>query len=102
MRVDQLMLASGMVLSRSEAQRLIKGGAVFMGGCVGPCNARRFQCPSFAGNNCDLWLRVTDPTTEAIPGEVIRIGRGNYRLVQIQGSGQLAQLPGVCYIPINP
>ena len=71
-----------MARSGAEAQRLIKQGAVYAGGCIPPCNARNlpYKCV------CKGWRRVTNPAEDVMSGDVVRVGDGNWRLLKREGS----------------
>jgi hypothetical protein len=93
MQLNKAMLALGMVRSMGEATRLVKQGAVHVGGCIWPCNMRRC-CPDEATHNtcpvpaaqqfkctCGGWKKVTDFRQDVPEGQVVRISRGDWRLL---------------------
>lgn len=95
MKLAKALTELKMARSGAEAQRLIKQGAVLVGGCVPPCNARLapFKCV------CDGWRKITNPTEEVKPGEVVRVGDGNWRLLKAEGSSKFDQIPGIGWVP---
>jgi hypothetical protein len=66
-----------MVRSMGEATRLVKQGAVNVGGCIPPCNMRMppFKC------SCGGWKKATDFREDLPTGMVIRVGKGDWRLL---------------------
>jgi len=96
MQVNKAMLELGMVRSMGEVTRLVKQGAVLVGGCIQPCNMRitPFKC------TCGGWRKVTDFREEVLSGTVVRIGKGNYRLLPREDGKQgFNQLKGIGWIP---
>lgn len=93
MKLAKALVALNMARTGGEAQRLVKQGSILVGGCIPPCNARLhpYTC------NCGGWRKVTNPTEEIKPDEVIRIGSGNWRFVK--DDKKFDQLPGIGWCP---
>ena len=84
MRFDQLLLDTKMVVSKSEANRLCKQGAV-----------------SFRWTNRTGWFRVKpgDELLEPYPAFYLKVGNGFWRCIRDQESGKFRQQPGIVTIP---
>lgn len=83
-----------MARSGSEASRLVKQGAVQVGGCSPDCtwfNTGRCACGG--------WQRMTDPVAEVAGGDAIKVGTGMWRLLKKDGSHGFDQVPGVGRVP---
>jgi hypothetical protein len=95
MKVRSVLTSEGLARTGGEADRLIKGGAVLMGGCDPEC---RFFATGYC--SCGQWQKVTDPRAEAEKGAVIKVGAGLWRTVaRIDGKQGFDQLRGVCRVP---
>lgn len=94
MKLFRVLSSQGLARSNAEAQRLVKSGAVRVGGCSADCDFFH------TGNcNCGGWERITDPTQEIAQGLVVKVGTGFWRLVTKMESRGFDQLPGVCWVP---
>lgn len=91
------MTTFGLARSNAEAHRLIKQGAVSVGGCIFPCNKRQFPYKC----TCDGWHKATNPKEDVTSGKVIRVGpMGLYRFVTKMDRKQgIDTLKGICRIP---
>lgn len=87
------MVATELARSVGEANRLIKQGAVSVGGCDPRCEFfKTGKC------TCGGWSKATSPTQE-IAGQSIKVGNGFYRcLPRLNGPG-FDQLDGIIKIP---
>lgn len=88
-----------MARSGAEANRLVKQGAVWIGGCIAPCNKREFPFVC----TCNGWHKSTNPIEDVPSGQVIRIGNGmgENRLLVAEGRVGFDQLMGIGRIPIE-
>ena len=77
MKLFKALVSLEMARSNAEAQRLVKQGSVWVGGCIAPCNARKFPFKC----TCSGWRKVVNPTEEIKIHEVIRIKDGSFRLM---------------------
>jgi len=96
MRLVKALVLLKIARSGAEANRLVKQGSVWFGGCIEPCNGRLspYKC------TCDGWKKSTNPTVEVFAGQVIRIKDGSWRLVQREdGQKGFDQLPGIGRVP---
>jgi hypothetical protein len=96
MRLAKVLTTLRMAQSGSEAQRLIKQGAVYVGGCIPPCNGRMlpYKCV------CDGWKKITNPGEDIAEGVVVRIGDGNYRMVKkLDGTTGFEMFIGIGWVP---
>ena len=76
MRITKALTGLKLVRSNSEAYRLVKQGAVRAGGCTPECDfINTGVC------HCGGWRRITDPKDEVRSGEVVKIGKGAWRLL---------------------
>jgi hypothetical protein len=114
MKLSKALTETGMARSGAEAQRLVKQGAVLVGGCIPPCNMRRCcgdneeshlgePCPLPVSMQfkctCENWRKVTNPIEEIDSGEVMRIGDGGWRLLKREGVTGFDQVPGIARFP---
>jgi hypothetical protein len=95
MKLAKALIELEMARSGAEAQRLVKQGCVWVGGCIPPCNARLppFKC------TCNGWRKVLNPVEDVPEGQVLRIGDGSWRLLpssdpnrkfdQVRGIGRI-------------
>jgi predicted rRNA methylase YqxC with S4 and FtsJ domains len=96
MKLAKALTALKIARSGSEAQRLIKQGAVLVGGCIPPCNGRMppYKC------TCNGWRKVTSPTEDIPAGQVVRISDGNWRLMnRLDNTSGFDQVPGIGWVP---
>ncbi len=76
MRITKALTGLKLARSNSEAYRLVKQGAVRAGGCTPGCDfINTGVC------HCGGWRRITDPKDEVRSGEVVKIGKGAWRLL---------------------
>lgn len=96
MKLDLAMFTSRMARSRAEAQRLIKQGAVSVGGCVE-------DCTFFSTGKCTCggWEKITKPNHEVPAGWCIKVGSGFMRTVKREGAQGFDQLRGVGKVPVQ-
>jgi hypothetical protein len=96
MKLVKALVSLNMARSNAEANRLVKQGSVWIGGCIPPCNARMapYKC------TCNGWHKSTNPTEEVSPGIVIRIKDGSWRLLAREdGRNGFDQIPGIGRVP---
>jgi hypothetical protein len=96
MKLVKALTELKMARSGAEANRLVKQGSVWIGGCTPPCNARvfPFKC------TCNGWHKATSPTEDVPVGQVIRIKDGSWRLLtRMDGSQGFDQVPGINRVP---
>ena len=95
MKLAKALVELKMARSGAEAQRLVKQGAVLVGGCIPPCNARLapYVC------TCNGWKKITNPVEDIAPGTVVRIGTGTWRLLQRDGKQGFDAVPGIGWVP---
>lgn len=94
MKLDKVLVDQKLARSRAEAQRLIKQGAVSVGGCAA-------DCTFFKTGNCTCggWEKTTDTQDDIPSGWCVKIGKGFWRRVpKLEGEG-FDQLNGVCKVP---
>lgn len=117
MKLVKALTALKMARSGSEANRMVKEGSVWVGGCTPPCNARRCcgdharlhegqPCPLPVSLqykcNCDGWHKATNPTEDLEPGTVVRVKDGSWRLLvrAVKSTGTVFdQVPGIGWVP---
>lgn len=90
-----MMFATGLARSVSEANRLVKQGAVLVGGC-------KPDCTFFTTGSCTCggWEKVTNPAQDISPGTCVKVGTGFGRTVaKIDGTSGFDQLKGVAKVP---
>lgn len=91
----KVLVVTELARSGSEANRLIKQGAVQVGGC-------QPDCTFFSTGKCVCggWTKVTNPAAEIESGMCVKIGNGLYRTVaRIDGTSGFDQLKGVAKVP---
>lgn len=96
MKLAKALTALRVARTGAEAQRLIKQGAIWVGGCIPPCNARLppYKCV------CNGWRKVLNPAEDVPAGQVVRIKDGNYRLMnRLDGQSGSDQVPSIGWIP---
>jgi hypothetical protein len=98
MKLAKALVETGMARSGAEAQRLVKQGAIIVGGCISPCNPRKAP---YNPCTCGGWRKITNPAEEVKGGEVMRIGCGNWRLLKKEGSQGFDQVQGIAYAPFT-
>ena len=101
MKLVKALTALKMARSGAEANRMVKEGSVWVGGCAPPCNARKCcgdhaklhegqPCPLPVSMqykcNCDGWRKATNPTEDVQPGVVVRVKDGSNRLLVREGA----------------
>lgn len=94
MNADIAMFKFGLARSRAEAQRLVRQGAVSIGGC-------KEDCTFFNTGKCTCggWEKIEKPNHDVPEGWCIRVGNGFYRTVKrIDGRPGVDQLKGVCHV----
>ena len=95
MQLDKVLFSQKLARSRTEAQRLIRQGAVSAGACDPTCSF-------FKTGKCDCggWTKITDPQEDINPGWCVKVGNGFGRTVaRIDGRPGFDQLNGVCKVP---
>jgi len=95
MKLAKALVELKMARSGAEAQRLVKAGAIWAGGCIPPCNAREapYKCV------CNGWRKGTNPVEDIPAGTVVRIGDGSWRLLKAEGTSKFDQVPGIGWVP---
>lgn len=98
MKLIKVMVVGRLARSRSEGERLIKQGAVQVGGCEPDCTFfTTGQC------TCGGWTKILNPVEEINPGTCVKVGMGFMRTVtRIDGTSGVDQLPGVAKVPQEP
>jgi hypothetical protein len=94
MRIGKALTVAKLARSGAEAARLVKQGAISIGGC-------KPECSFFDTGGCDCggWEKVTDPLREIEAGVCIKVGKGFYRLVnRLDGAGW-DQVNGIGRVP---
>lgn len=122
MKLAKALTETGMARSGAEAQRLVKQGAVLVGGCTPLCPLRatppectcqqqideilqgkeRIAKPCRVKHGvctCGGWTKIINPAEEIESGVVMRIGKDDWRLVQREGSAGFDQVRGVARVP---
>jgi hypothetical protein len=96
MRLGKVLTVTNLARSGSEATRLIKQGAVSVGGCDPDCEFfDTGKC------SCGGWKKVTNPVEEVEAGLAVKVGDGNYRLMnKLEGTGW-DQVKGVARVPAD-
>ena len=82
-RLYKILVEEKLVRSRTEAERLIRQGAVSVGGCDP-------ECTFFTTGKCTCggWRKVTKATEEIEVGLVVKVGNGFWRVMnRLEGSG---------------
>ena len=90
-RLYEIMVKEKLARSRTEAERLIRQGAVSVGGCDP-------NCPFFTTGKCtcDGWRKVTKVTEEIAVGLAVKVGNGMWRLMtRVDGSQGFDQVKGI-------
>jgi hypothetical protein len=96
MRLGKVLTETKLARSRSEATRLIKQGAVSVGGCEPGCGFfDTGRC------SCGGWRKVTNPVEEVEAGLSVKVGDGSYRLMnKLEGTGW-DQVKGIARVPLD-
>jgi hypothetical protein len=92
MKLVKALVLLNIARSGTEANRLVKQGSVWFGGCIPPCNSRiaPFKC------TCDGWKKSINPIEEVSAGQVIRIKDGSWRLLTREDGKQgFDSVPGI-------
>jgi S4 domain-containing protein len=92
MRLAKLLVDAGTARTGGEANRLVKQGAIQVGGCSS-------SCTFFSTGKCSCggWVKITDPVEEIEVGLAVKVGNGMWRTIpRIDGRQGFDQLPGVC------
>lgn len=91
MRINKLMVDLGLARTGGEATRLVKQGAVLVGGCERDCHwINTGKC------TCGGWKKETDPAKTVPNGSVIKVGTGHWRLLpRLDGQRGFEQVRGV-------
>jgi predicted rRNA methylase YqxC with S4 and FtsJ domains len=94
MRLGKVLTETKLARSGSEATRLIKQGAVSVGGCKPNCEfLETGKC------TCDGWTKVLNPVAEIEVGLAVKVGDGNWRLMnRLDGAGW-DQVKGIATVP---
>jgi hypothetical protein len=96
MKLVKALVLLNIARSGTEANRLVKQGSVWFGGCIPPCNSRiaPFKC------TCDGWKKSINPIEEVSAGQVIRIKDGSWRLLTREDGKQgFDSVPGIGRVP---
>lgn len=83
MKLFRILVERKLARSGGEATRLIKQGAVMVGGC-------ELDCQFFATGKCSCggWNKITDPIMEIAPGTCVKVGTGLWRCIpKLEGKG---------------
>jgi hypothetical protein len=96
MKLSKALVETKMARSGAEAQRLVKQGAVLVGGCIPPCNPRK---EPYNKCTCGGWKKITNPVEDVNSGEVMRIGDGSWRLPKKESAQGFDQVPGIAWVP---
>lgn len=96
-RLGKVLTETKLARSGSEATRLIKQGAVSVGGCKPDCAfLDTGKC------TCDGWTKVLNPVLEIEVGLAVRVGDGRWRLMnKLEGTGW-DQVKGIARVPVDP
>src|SRR5579863_2504457 len=75
-RLYKILVEEKLVRSRTEAERLIRQGAVSVGGCDP-------ECTFFTTGKCTCggWRKVTKVTEEIEVGLAVKVGNGSWRVM---------------------
>lgn len=95
MKLVKALTALGIARSGAEANRFVRQGAIWVGGCIPPCNARMFPFKCVCGG----WRKATDPIENIPAGVVVRLKDGNWRLMPREGTSAFDQVPGIGWVP---
>jgi hypothetical protein len=94
-KLMKFLVVAKLALSGSEANRLIKQGAVQVGGCDP-------DCTFFTTGKCTCggWAKITNPAEEIAAGLSVKVGSGFGRTVaKIDGTSGFQFLHGVAKVP---
>lgn len=98
MKLISLMVDCELASSRGEAERLVKQGAVRIGGCEARCSFfETGKC------TCGEWRKATSPTEDVKPGESVKVGSGFGRTTNgrfFHGVAKAAGQPGHVGFPL--
>jgi hypothetical protein len=93
-RLGKVLTETKLARSGSEATRLIKQGAVSVGGCEEDCMFRN------TGNcSCKGWRKITDPVAMVESGLAVKIGSGLWRLMNRAMGEGWDQVNGIGRVP---
>ena len=96
MKLVKALVLLNIARSGSEANRLVKQGSVWIGGCIEPCNARIFPFKCV----CNGWHKSTNPNEDVLSEQVIRIKDGSWRLLTREdGQNGFDLLRGIGRVP---
>lgn len=91
MKISKLLVVTGLARTGGEANRLVKQGAVQVGGCDPDCSF--FNTGRCA---CGGWEKVVNPVEDVQSGMAVKVGTGMWRLLpRIDGQQGFDQVPGV-------
>ena len=82
-RLYKILVEERLVRSRTEAERLIRQGAISVGGCSP-------ECSFFTTGDCSCngWRKVLKPTEEIEIGLAVKVGNGRWRVMnRLDGPG---------------
>ena len=91
----KILVVTKLARSGSEANRLIKQGAIHVGGC-------KPDCTFFTTGKCTCggWEKINNPAADIQSGLCVKVGNGLYRSVKrIDGRDGVDQLKGVAHVP---
>ena len=99
MKVVKALVELGMARSGAEAQRMVKEGMVWAGGCITPCNPRRAP---YTRCTCNGWHRAKLPTEDIPEITVLRVKDGNYRFMKrMDGQSGIDVVKGIGRVPLE-
>lgn len=94
MRLVKVLTETKLARSGAEAVRLIRQGAVTVGGCSPDC-----QFIHIGVCTCDGWKKIIDPIAEIESGLAVKVGTGHWRLMTRTGKVGWDQVKGVGRVP---
>lgn len=91
MRLYEILVEEKLVRSRTEAERMIRQGAIWVGGCDPDCDFfTTGKC------TCKGWQKITKATEEIAVGLAIKVGSGNWRVMpRLDGQPGYDQVKGI-------
>ena len=95
MKLFRVLVQTKLARSRSEAERLIKQGAVSVGGCSPDCGFfDTGKC------TCEGWSKIKNVTEEIEAGLKVKVGDGYWRiLTKVDGTAGFDQVNGIATVP---